>query len=166
MLVISLNINDFGGTNERLADYKRINYNGKECFDWGAWRKVPKAYIIDKLKDVVLFKEPTVFILQEFELNNSKEPMDFIKWMKENGYEVKGVMPNYKVSMTIFFVKEDSFSPIDVMHSKTGLTARDYAIKIRDYIIYGTHVPLNSDNRPTIREDYWDEIIEFYIKEK
>lgn len=48
------------------------------------------------------------------------------------------------------------------MHSKTGLTARDYAIKIEDYIIYGTHVPLNSANRPNVREDYWEEIIDFY----
>lgn len=47
-------------------------------------------------------KKPTVFILQEFEFNNSKEPMDYIKWMKEKGYTVKGVMPDYKVSMTLF----------------------------------------------------------------
>lgn len=52
------------------------------------------------------------------------------------------------------------------MHPKTGLNARDYAIKVGEYIIYGTHVPLNSETRPTIREDYWDEIIEFYEKYK
>lgn len=162
MLIIGLNINDFGGTDEHLANYKKINYYRKECFDWATWRKIPKTHIIDKLKEIVLLKKPTVFILQEFELNNSKEPMDYIIWMKKKGYTVKGVMPSYKVSMTLFFVKDESLSEIAITHSKTGLTARDYAIKIKDYIIYGTHVPLNSDKRPTIREDYWDEIIDFY----
>lgn len=161
MLIISLNINDFGGTDEHLAKYKKINCFGKECFDWNAWRKIPKVHIIEWLKEIVSKKKPTVFILQEFEFNNSKEPMDYIKWMKEKGYTVKGVMPDYKVSMTLFFVKGE-FSDIGIIHPKTGLTARDYAIKIEDYIIYGTHVPLNSANRPNVREDYWEEIIDFY----
>lgn len=162
MRIISLNINDFGGTQEHLACYK----NSRNHTNWNAWRNVPKTHVIDKLKYLVLHKDPTVFILQEFELNNSNEPMEFIKWMDENGYVVKGAMPKYKVSTTIFFIKKEPISEVDITHGDTELDARDFAIKIRDYIIYGTHVPLNSAMRPTVRENYWDEIIAFYNKHK
>ena len=166
MIIISLNINDFGGTTEHLACYKKINYYGNKVTDWDSWKQLPKTDIVDKMKKLVSEKNPTVLILQEFELNNSKEPMDFIKWMQDNGYTVKGGMPKYKVSMTVFFVKCEKISDIEVMHKNTDITARDYAIKIGDYIVYGTHVPLNSERRPAVCEDYWDEIIDFYNKYK
>ena len=166
MLITSLNINDFGGTNEHLANYRKTNYYGKEVIDWSSWKKIEKTIVIDKLKDIIRAKSPSIFIVQEFELNNSNDPMSFIKWMEDNGYQVKGVIPKYKISMTLFFVKNNKFSEISVKHNKTGVDARDYAIRIKDYIIYGTHVPPNSKSRPTIREDYWDEIIEFYEKYK
>ena len=63
MIIISLNINDFGGTNEHLACHKKTNYYGKEVTDWNSWKKVSKTYVINKLKDLVLQKKPTVFIL-------------------------------------------------------------------------------------------------------
>ena len=160
MLIISLNINDFGGVNKHLADYD---------WDWNLWKKVNKTSVIFNLKKLIEAKKPSVFIVQEFELNNSDEPMSFINWMKNKGYSVKGIIPRHRISMTLFFVKFNNVSKIDVAHSVTGLTARDYAIRIDDYIIYGTHVPLNSKSRPTIREDYWEEIIKFYkrhVKEK
>lgn len=167
MLIISLNINDFGGAYEQLACYKKINYKGNEVTDWNSWKKISKSHIIAKLQKYILKKKPTVIFLQEFELNNSDEPMNFINWMKEKGYEVKGVMPSYHISITIVFVKNDcNSSKINIVHDKTELDARDYAIKIREYVIYGTHVPLNSKTRPSIREDYWDEILAFYEQYK
>lgn len=39
MLIISLNINDFGGVNEQLANYRKINYYGRTVTDWDFWRK-------------------------------------------------------------------------------------------------------------------------------
>lgn len=167
MIIISLNINDFGGVDEQLMRYKRINYMGKEVINWNSWKKIDKTYIINKLKDYIIEKNPTVFIFQEFELNNSDEPMVFIDWMKKKGYEVKGAIPEYRISMTIVFVKSDyDSSEVNIVHDNTKIDARDYAIKIGEYIIYGTHIPLNSKARPTIREDYWDEIIRFYEKYK
>lgn len=166
MLIISLNINDFGGVNEQLANYRKINYYGRTITDWDFWRKIEKTIIIKKLKNIIREKQPTIFILQEFELNNSEEPMSFIDWMKDNGYKVKCAMPEYKISMTLLFVKNKKVTQIHISHSKTKIDARDCAIKIENYIIYGTHVPLNSKSRPTIREDYWDEIIDFYEEYK
>ena len=107
MLIISLNINDFGGVNEQLANYRKINYYGRTVTDWDFWRKIEKTIVIKKLKNIIREKQPTIFILQEFELNNSEEPMSFIDWMKDNGYKVKGAMPEYKISMTLLFVKNE-----------------------------------------------------------
>ena len=81
MLITSLNINDFGGTNEHLANYRKTNYYGKEVIDWSSWKKIEKTIVIDKLKDIIRAKSPSIFIVQEFELNNSNDPMSFIKWM-------------------------------------------------------------------------------------
>lgn len=159
MLIMSLNINDFGGTSEHLQEHKTANGH----IDWSFWKnRIYKIAIIDKLKDIINRKKPSVIIIQEFEHNNSPEPIDFIKWMKEQGYEVKGNIPTYKVSMTLLFVKIAEFSEIAIKHSKTEINARDYAVCVGGYIIYGTHIPLNSKNRPNVREDYWDEVIAFY----
>lgn len=46
MLIISLNINDFGGTDEHLAKYKKINCFGKECFDWAHGERFLKCILL------------------------------------------------------------------------------------------------------------------------
>lgn len=92
--------------------------------------------------------------------------MDLIRWIEDNGYHTKGILPSYRLSETLLFVKSDNCSTVPVSHRKTGVTARDCAVKVENYIIYGTHVPNDSKARPRIREDFWDEIIEFYEKHK
>ena len=54
MIIVSLNINDFGGINEHLANYKRFNYKGDKVTDWGAWKKIEKTTIIDKVKNFII----------------------------------------------------------------------------------------------------------------
>lgn len=163
MLIISLNINDFGGVNNYLAKLK--SKNGRQ--DWESWAKIDKSKPVEKLMHFVEDKQPNVLVLQEYEVNNSRESMDFIEWMKKRGYKICGNIPDYKASMTILFAQSNNcIEDICVSHNNTRLNFRDYAIRIEDYIIYGTHVPLNSKQRPTIREDYWDEIIDFYEENK
>lgn len=170
MLIMSLNINDFGGVDKHLVDHKIDGRYGNKIIDWEAWKRIDKTDSITKLKEIIKKKQPSVFISQEFEYGNSKESMQFIDWMKENSYKIVGETANHRASMTLFFVK-DTFTKIPIKHPKMDLTARDAALRINDVIIYGTHIPLNSRKmnsrkRLTVQEDFWDEILEFYEEHK
>lgn len=167
MRIMSLNINDFGGVTEKLMGQKIVNYQGKECIDWKYWEYyIEKDSKVKEMKEHIREQNPDVVILQEYECNNSIEPKDFIAWMNRKGYEVYGNIPNYKISMTLMFSKRKCIR-LSIPH-KT-VTANDVAIKIDDLIIYGVRIPLNSSQRPTVREDYWDEILRFcesHLEEK
>lgn len=159
MKIMSLNINDFGGVTEKLMGQKTVGYKGKEVIDWKYWKDcIEKDSKVKEVKQYIIEQNPDVVVLQEYEYNNSNEPMDFIEWMDHNGYKVYGAMPDYRISTTLLFSKREC-KQLSVPHSE--VTANDVAIKIEDFIIYGVRIPLNSSNRPTVREDYWDEIIRF-----
>ena len=110
---------------------------------------------------------PDIIIMQEYTIN-SKDAKLFKREMEVNGYvlESEETTPRSRPSMTIFFVRKSTIPAHTYVYTGHKLNARAYSIKVDDIIIYGTHVPLNSKTRPTIREDYWDEIIAFYKKHK
>lgn len=169
MKILNLNVNDFGGLNEHLFSYKYRKANGYT--DWVKWgeetEKIQKE-VIENLTRLIDENNPDVCIFQEFAINNSVPPLNFAKTMEERGYKALGICSiNYKASITLFFIKISMMSKtrkITIDHSKTGLTARDYAIRYENgnecYIIYGTHVPYGG----TKRVPFWNEIINFYKK--
>ena len=154
--IIDLNVNDFGGAENHLMEYKTINCHGKEVIDWKRWREVNKSIPLKRIFEYIKVIVPTIVILQEFELNNSKESYDFIELMDKIGYEIIGNIPKYPVSMTVMFVgKELEYDIVELSDYRNG---REYAIKVGEYIICGIHIPPNYD------KDYWEKIIEFYEK--
>ncbi len=164
MTIISLNINNFGGATNHLACYKKYNYINQYVINWDRWRDENEKFqysIIDKIKKMISDKKPAVVIFQEYELNNSKGPMVFIEYMKSKGYQVMGVIPKFKASITLFFVKNTNPKEVKIPIieiRRNELSARDYAIKYGGYIIYGTHVPYQDGPRA----EFWDDILRFY----
>lgn len=50
---------------------------------------------------------PSILVLQEFEVNNSVEPEQFAKQLSKDSYEMISNMPEHKASITAVFVKSD-----------------------------------------------------------
>lgn len=146
MKVISLNINDFGGCNEHLEDYKKIfGYQGIH-----KWDELDKGENIQGILDFLKKNNPEVIVLQEFDIN-SMEAKKFTVKMKNMGYELKSESPSKRPSMTVMFIKNNIiYNEIKTCHVERRLRA--YAIEVEDYIIYGIHVP------PKYDKIFWDEI--------
>lgn len=158
MKIISLNINDFGGIQNHLMNYRKVNGNGKKVIDWSEWKKIDKSDVLNGLIEFVNKQEPTILILQEFEQNNSEESFKFVQKMNEMGYTLVGRIPKFKVSMTVMFIKTDF--PYELIESPHKRYARSCSIKTGEFIIYGTHVP------PKYDATYWEELIGFYTRWK
>ena len=48
MRILSININDFGGVNEHLMQYKYFHKKfQKECIDWRYWSKIDKHAVLE-----------------------------------------------------------------------------------------------------------------------
>lgn len=154
MKILSVNINDFGGLENHLMEYKRTNYYGKEVIYWEKWSMIDKSRQEEKFCLYIDEKTPDIIILQEFQPNNSKESYDFINWMNGKGYKLIGEVPDFNISMTVIFISEEiSYESIQSPHKRS---ARSSSIKIGKYIIYGTHVPVEYD------KNYWEKLILFY----
>lgn len=154
MKILSWNVNDFGGSEEHLMCYKKIDFSGRERLDWGYWKSIDKTDISEKIFHFVLQNAPEIVIFQEFEVNNSDEPMQFIEAMEEHGYVKLGNMLDSKASMTIGFIKKDiPFTSVKVGAYRNG---RHFAVRASDILIYGVHVPVNYD------EAYWADLLAFY----
>ena len=146
MKIISLNINDFGGCNEHLEEYKKIfGYQGIN-----KWDALDKRENIQGILDFFENNKPDIIVLQEFDIN-SMEAKTFTVKMKSMGYELKSESPSKRPSMTVMFIKNDIiYEEIKTCHVERCLRA--YAIKVNDYIVYGIHVP------PKYDEEFWNEI--------
>lgn len=150
MKVFNLNVNDFGGTDIHLEEYKKL-YGPRWCMK--KWDDIDKSKERKGIADCVHRYFPDVVILQEYDFN-SKEAFVFKKEMVERGYVLNAENTKYnRPSMTVFFIKNDiEYSYVKVGHTLNG---RAYAIKIEDTIIYGTHVPPKYDSQ------FWREIYSF-----
>lgn len=146
MKVISLNVNDFGGCNEHLEEYKKeFKYQA-----FRKWDKLDKRENIQGIFDFLSKINPEVIVLQEFDIN-SREANGFIAKMQNMGYELKAESPSKRPSMTVMFIKNDFiYKEVKTCHVRRCMRA--YAVNVEDYIIYGIHVP------PIYDELFWDEI--------
>lgn len=152
--VLSLNINDFGGINNHLMEYKKSN----NLIDWEMWREsVDKNRCYIAILRYIRKVNPSILILQEFEVNNSDEPKEFAKQLSKDGYEMISEIPECRASITAVFVK--SKYELEVKPNPNTLSARSCAFQVEDIIIYGTHVPPKDNSRIKI---FWDEIEAFY----
>lgn len=161
--ILSWNINDFGGTKYHLAETRKGKW-----IDWEKWSNIKKSQTIKKIKAYIKNVNPTILIFQEFEVNATKDSSEFIEWMKQMGYIFEREESTKKLSMTVMFIKTDlKYEKVETGHY---LNARAFAIRFnykhKNYVLYGTHVPLNSQYRKNVREDYWKEIINFYERLK
>jgi len=158
--ILSLNVNDFGGIDHHLMEYKKLNWQGKEVTDWLSWKesvdkKIPLLAILDYMKKV----SPSILILQEFEVNNSDESKEFIEQLTKYNYSLISNIPSYKASVTAVFVKSEYKTK--TMVNPNTLDGRSYTFRIEDVIIHGTHVPSKGNERV---QTFWDEIETFYKK--
>lgn len=148
MKILSLNVNDFGGT-ECLKEYTSKNR-------WGAWRALDKTPAASAILAYLRAESPEVAVLQEFELNTDTAN-DFIERMAQMGYSLVPYIPNkYKYpSVTLLFSKLP-YEKLQNPHQK-GLRAG--VIRFADCIVYGVHVPMGD-------LAFWDELITFYQKHR
>lgn len=146
MKIFNLNVNDFGGADKHLEEYKQ-----KWCMK--KWDYIDKTIEINGIIECIEGFTPDIVIFEEYDIN-SKEAQSFETKMKEMGYVLKSESTTYKrPSMTVFFIKTNlEHSYVRVGHTKNG---RAYAIKVKDVIIYGTHVP------PKFDESFWSELHSF-----
>ena len=154
--VLSLNINDFGGINNHLMEYKKLNQNGDKVTDWETWREsVDKNSSYIAILRYIRKVSPSVLILQEFEVNNSDEPKEFSKQLCKDGYKMISEIPKFRASVTAVFVK----SKHERMNNPNTLYGRSCAFRVEDIIIYGVHVPPSGKSRI---QTFWNEIETFY----
>ena len=151
MKVLNLNVNDFGGADRHIEEYKK-KYGGRYL---SLWDKINKTKEIEGIEACVDKYLPDIVIFQEYDIN-SKEAFEFTEDMKRKGYVLKAEKQEYKrPSMTVFFIRDnmiDQVEYINVGHSRNG---RAYAIRIKDIVIYGTHIP------PKYDADFWSELHSF-----
>lgn len=172
MKIISLNVNSFMGIKEKEIDeiikyspeYGKLRYDERiaDCDAQYCSQNSIKA-----IQGIIKKEKPEVVILQEFR-RNFPSVIEFKKKMKEIGYleplthQMEG---RYKFGFsTAFFVKsglsykdeENIVNPL-----KLSLCDRVYSIEVNGIIIIGIHIPLNSVERPCIREDIWNEILDY-----
>jgi len=162
MTILSLNINDFGGLDHHLQECKKVGYNGRESTDWKYWRdfvdkKGPAAAVLEYIQK----NNPSIIFLQEFEVNNSVEPKDFVQQLKVFGYRMLNSMPAYPASITVAFARNDI--SVDMVTNPNTLCLRSCALQIGNTIILGTHVPPKNIDSKRI-QTFWDELNVFYTK--
>ena len=151
MRILSLNVNDFGGT----VTKKEYTSNGmtKE------WYKLDRTNEASKIFKYIEGKDPCIVILQEFELDTSISKT-FCNWMETYGYDiVPHEVPKYKrMSITSIFIKKGIvFDAIGSPNKERSL--RTSAVRVGETIICGTHIPPKPFD-----ELFWKEIYDFYEK--
>ena len=155
LTILNLNVNDFGGISHHIMEYRKLNNQGKEVIDWVSWKNVDKKAPFLSILNYIEKTYPSIVILQEFEVNNSKEPKMLIEQLSKYGYKMISNIPSYKASITVVFAKSKCMP----MNNPNTLNYRSYTFKVGDIIIYGTHVPPTGKDRIKV---FWDEIDNFY----
>lgn len=149
MRILSLNINDFGGSDFFVEKIKK-DYEG--CWQ-RKWNEIQSKFDYEGLIEYLIKIDVDIFIFQEYDLN-SYYAIDFTRRMKDLGYYLIKEETLYKrPSMTVMFSKmEYSLEPTP--HYKTKKTARSVQVKQSEVMLIGTHIPYD--------DDFWDELIEYF----
>jgi hypothetical protein len=148
--IYNLNVNDFGGPNNHLEEYKK-DYSVRA---YSEWDKIDKTEYFDGIFESICNCNPDIVIFQEYDLN-SKEAHCFAEKMNSYGLRLEHEPTLLsRPSMTVFFIKEGiEYVNISIGHKRN---ARAYAVKVGDLIIYGTHVP------PKYDEGFWKELNDYF----
>lgn len=165
MKILSLNINNFGGTKPKPvpSDCRKINSNET---DWELWKKrvddwrkdIDGEYNAEKIKNYIKENEFDIVIIQEFDMN-SKNGNLLINGLEAfhynivypNGYEAECKRGNK--SITVMFIKD--IDSCQISRENFSVTKRSVEIKFHGYTIIGVHVPLGDKN-------FWNSIIRRY----
>lgn len=178
MKIMSLNVNSFMGTDTKDVDgiikwspeYEGLRFS-ERINDFDIKNKSQIA--IDGIIEIIEVENPEIIIFQEYR-RNFPSAIAFEQHISNIGY--KGPLTHkekdpYKYGFsTVFFVKKE-FEYIDERKIYDRLTFsrcddRVYSIRALGIVITGVHIPLNSDtdNRDRIREDTWNELIDYFKK--
>lgn len=86
MRIMSINMNDFGGKNKHLMNYRYFsNRDQSRHIDWKQWSRHDKTENWRKLKKYILKKNPDIFFVEEM-LISCFEEINFIEELKAIGY--------------------------------------------------------------------------------
>ena len=175
MKIISLNVNRFGGDGESFEAVKKHHTFYHDYRDYrealSDWDSRPKTQSIQGIIEIVKNQIPDILVLQEYDFKStdSRGSNGFEDKMTKLGYHVTPrEFDGERPSVTVMFVKNDLISREgnNPHQAKGSPTDRAHVIEIDDIVIYGTHVPFSSENNPQKAENYWDELLDFYDRNK
>ena len=150
MLIMSLNVNDFGGKYSHLEEYKSTF--GRDYLQ--EWDRVDKKEFVSHTLELVQVKKPDIIAIQEFDIR-SEAGKAFIDGMENLGYVIESEKPTTaRPSMTVLFIQGTLvYTKLKSPHDRN---LRACVVKIDDYVILGEHVP------PKYDKNYWDELTKFF----
>lgn len=178
MKIMSINVNSFMGVHTKDVDgiiKSSPEYEGlwfsQRIRDFDSQNK--KQVAIDGIIKIIGKEKPDIIILQEYR-RNFPSAIDFTKTITGNVYRYKGPFTHQKKSIhkygfsTAFFIKDGlkyiDESSLDNRLIFSSCNDRVYSVCTEGIIIIGVHLPLdsNTDDRDSIRETTWKEIIAYY----
>lgn len=146
MRILSININDFGGINEHLMQYKYFhNKLKRECIDWRGWSKINKHAVLELFFEYLEEKRPDILVVNEM-LISSFETIDLISEIMRKGYTYYHEnVPKGNYSFTMMFYKNVKCK-LQKSPNENHRAYRSVLCEIGDILIYGTHFPQESDS--------------------
>lgn len=146
MRILSINMNDFGGTNNHLLEHKTYNaWTDRECIDWKYWSSIDKRNVFELFLNYLSEIEPNILIINEM-IVSSLEEIDFISKIRERGYLYfdECIPKGGKYSFTMMFYKNIECTLLESPNKgyKENRTIQYSCEGIR---IIGTHFPPESN---------------------
>lgn len=147
MRIVSINMNDFGGTNNHLMEHKVYNaWVGRECIDWKYWSLIDKRNVFDMFLRYIKDKKPDVLIINEM-IISPLEKIDFISQIRKQGFSCfEGNIPKGKFSFTMMFFRNVECSLL-ISSNKGYRENRSILYYVSGINIKGTHFPQESDEK-------------------
>lgn len=147
MRLLSINMNDFGGSQEHLMEHKKYNaWLDRECIDWKYWSSIDKSCYFDMFIQYINEKNPDILIINEMIVSPIEE-IDFISKIKEQGFLCFDEnIPNGKFSFTMMFYRnvECALLPSPNVRYREN---RSILYSTNGIYINGTHFPQESDEK-------------------
>ena len=145
MRLLSINMNDFGGSQEHLMEHKKYNaWLDRECIDWKYWSSIDKRCYFDMFIRYINEKNPDILIINEMIVSPIEE-IDFISEIMKQGFLCFDEnIPNGKFSFTMMFYRnvECALLPSPNAGHREN---RSILYSTNGICINGTHFPQESD---------------------
>jgi len=156
--IMSVNLNDLGGTTHHLMDYKYYTeYDRSFHVDWKKWANlVEKAETWRRFKDYIEAKQPDILVIEEM-LVSRYEKIDYFADLKDMGYSYfeESLPERGNYSLTMLFFRGGNPMYINSPGNYRG--NRTVIYRDKDMLAIGTHFPYNSD------EKFLNNIFEFVV---